>query len=80
MFNSFMNLFLGCSHKNTTFPLTTNRNSPGLSAYKNRNRHNTYVVCLDCGRELDYDWTEMRVGKPVTARGSAAAAAESYSQ
>jgi len=21
----------------------------------------TYVVCLDCGKELSYDWTEMKV-------------------
>ena len=20
----------------------------------------TYVVCLDCGKELPYDWTEMK--------------------
>ncbi|HUI83539.1 MAG TPA: hypothetical protein VL240_04905 [Candidatus Binatia bacterium] len=22
-----------------------------------------YVVCLDCGRRFDYDWSEMRVVK-----------------
>jgi hypothetical protein len=77
MFNSFMNLFLGCSHRNTTFPLTPNRKSPGMPA---QGRHGTYVVCLDCGRELGYDWNEMRVGKPVTARSAAPTTAESYSQ
>jgi hypothetical protein len=28
-------------------------------------RGKTYVACLDCGRELDYDWKSMRVGQPV---------------
>jgi len=23
----------------------------------------TYVVCLDCGRHFDYDWSRMRVVK-----------------
>jgi hypothetical protein len=26
------------------------------------------VVCLDCGKEFDYDWQEMRIGDPVAAR------------
>jgi hypothetical protein len=29
------------------------------------------VVCLDCGKEFDYDWQEMRIGQPVTARVTA---------
>lgn len=36
------------------------------------NRHGTYVVCLDCGQELRYDWKEMRVGEPVASRTPAA--------
>jgi hypothetical protein len=23
------------------------------------------VVCLDCGKEFDYDWKDMRVGNAV---------------
>jgi hypothetical protein len=76
MFDSLANMFFGCSHRNTTFPLTPNRKPGGFSAATAR--HNTYVVCLDCGRELAYDWDEMRVGKPVTVRGAATTAAESY--
>ena len=26
-------------------------------------RLGTYVVCLDCGKELAYDWQQMRVTK-----------------
>jgi hypothetical protein len=41
------NLFCGCSHTKTAFPIT-------LQA-------TTYVVCLECGRHLPYDWSRMRV-------------------
>jgi len=57
MLNSLMEVFFGCSHKRTTFPLTPAR--------RGANRHGTYVVCLDCGKEFDYDWKEMRIGEPV---------------
>lgn len=79
MFNSLVNVLFGCSHRNTTFPLTPNRKMIGLSA-PHATRHGTYVVCLDCGKEFGYDWNEMRVGQPVTGRSAAATAAESYSQ
>jgi hypothetical protein len=78
MFNSFINVLFGCSHRNTTFPLTPNRKSVAFPA-PSATRNGTYVVCLDCGKELSYDWNAMRVGKPVLA-ASAAATVESYSQ
>ena len=51
---SFLSLFR-CSHSRTTFPITRKR-----SAASAINR--TYVVCLDCGKEFDYDWKAMRMG------------------
>lgn len=27
-------------------------------------RSGTYIVCLDCGKEFDYNWKEMRIGGP----------------
>jgi len=36
----------GCRHRRTTFPLTAGGR--------------TYVCCLACGRELEYDWQGMR--------------------
>ncbi len=60
MLQSILNTLFGCSHTNTTFPLT-----PG--ARKNAVRGETYVVCLDCGREFAYDWDGMRIGRPVVA-------------
>jgi hypothetical protein len=41
------NLFRGCSHGKTTFPITL--------------QGSTYIVCLDCGRHGPYDWSNMRV-------------------
>ena len=26
----------------------------------------TYVACLDCGKELAYDWGKMQVAKAIT--------------
>ena len=37
-------------------------------------RNETYIECLDCGKELPYDWDEMRVGKRTANRRQAAEA------
>jgi hypothetical protein len=47
MINSLLNALFGCSHQRTTFPITPARRA-------------TYVACLDCGKEFDYNWKEMR--------------------
>ena len=53
-----MSFWFGCRHKRTSFPITLPKNArPAARASK------TYIVCLDCGREMPYDWTEMRVVK-----------------
>jgi len=59
MLQNFLHSLFGCNHPRTTFPIT-----PKESA---KSKHNTYVACLDCGREFAYDWTRMRVGQPVTS-------------
>jgi len=64
MLQSVLNTLFGCSHQRTTFPLTPGRKSAALSATP----RNTYVVCLDCGKEFAYDWDGMRIGQPVTVR------------
>lgn len=66
MLNTLVNIFFGCTHSRTTFPLTPSRNA-GMTPASGQ-RHGTYVVCLDCGREFGYNWAEMRVGDPVTAQ------------
>lgn len=73
MLQSLVNAFWGCSHRKTTFPLTPGRKSIGFVA-PGAARHNTYVVCLDCGKEFRYDWSEMRQAEPVADRVPAAAA------
>ena len=74
MLNSMLNALFGCTHDRTTFPLTPGRKPAGNGAH----RHGMYVVCLDCGQEFRYDWTEMRMGEPVRTP-SYTATAESFS-
>ena len=63
MINSLIGSIFGCAHKRTTFPLTPSRKSKVSEG----TRSSTYVVCLNCGREFDYSWKEMRIVSP--ARG-----------
>jgi RNase P subunit RPR2 len=65
MLNALRHLF-GCTHRNTTFPLTPHHKL-GSSMADNA-FDGTYVVCLDCGKEFRYDWQEMRLGDPILAR------------
>jgi hypothetical protein len=41
-----LSLLLGCRHRRTTFPMTAGGR--------------TYVCCVSCGREFEYDWRAMR--------------------
>jgi len=58
MMISLLNAVFGCSHKKKTFPFTPARRSQmaGEAA-----RRGTYVVCLDCGKEFDYSWKDMKI-------------------
>jgi hypothetical protein len=71
MFQSLINMLFGCSHQRTTFPLTPGRKAAGYPISSATNRNGTYVVCLDCGKEFAYNWTEMRVGRQVAPRAAA---------
>ncbi len=75
MLTSVLNALFGCAHKRTTFPITPKRRS-SFSADTIETRAKTYVACLDCGREFDYDWKQMRIGLPVPV-GSAIVVAPS---
>jgi hypothetical protein len=61
MLTSLLNSIFGCAHNRTTFPLTPSRNSQ----ISGEIRHGTYVACLDCGKEFEYNWKEMRIGRAV---------------
>jgi len=70
MIAKLVDAVFGCWHNRYSFPITIRPNS------RNRSRPSTaaaltgmYVVCLDCGKELPYDWREMKViGSPSQAR------------
>ncbi len=74
---NLLDLLFGCSHRNYTFPQTM---KPGQRR-RMTSATNTYVVCLDCGKEFPYDWKQMRiVANAPAAHGvpSMAEATESY--
>ena len=48
---SLWDALFGCCHPRTTFPMTKERR--------------TYVVCLTCGDEFNYDWKRMKIGSPI---------------
>lgn len=60
MMVTLLNSLFGCSHRRTTFPITPARRAGFTNSSKG-----TYVVCLDCGQEFAYNWTDMKVGEVV---------------
>ena len=66
------NMFFGCQHRRTTFPLTPQRKN-GVAS-----RYGTYVACLDCGEELAYNWDEMRMGAPMPSHQASTEAQPSF--
>jgi RNA polymerase-binding transcription factor DksA len=58
MISRLMDAMFGCWHSHYSFPITIRGGSRRIKAAA---RTGTYVVCLDCGKELAYDWREMRV-------------------
>jgi len=64
MTNLFSEIF-GCAHTHYSFPRTVR---PGVRRSAAAMPTGTYVVCLDCSRELPYDWNEMKVLSPSQAR------------
>lgn len=57
----------GCSHRRTTFPITL-RGSASVDRQRGVEAE-TYIVCLECGRHLAYDWTRMRITRQRVAWG-----------
>lgn len=65
-----MNVLFGCSHKRTTFPITAKAGPRSAPATEAR----TYVVCLDCGEEFQYDWHDMKRASSSSSKVKAGAA------
>jgi hypothetical protein len=55
MFAKLWDVMFGCRHSRYSFPLTIR------AGHRAAGPMGTYVVCLDCGREFNYNWQEMHV-------------------
>jgi hypothetical protein len=58
LIDTLLNLLFRCAHRRLTSPLTP-------VSKKGVPHGDTYVVCLDCGKQFAYDLKEMRIGKPI---------------
>lgn len=58
MISKLLDAVFGCAHAHYSFPLTMRS---GVRRNVAAQITGTYVVCLDCGKELAYDWQEMKV-------------------
>ncbi len=75
MFARLVGTLLGCWHSNYSFPMTLNaRRRPSNESPR------TYVVCLDCGRELPYDWSQMRIMSRSRSKGTSIESIEHIEQ
>jgi RNase P subunit RPR2 len=57
MIAELLDCVFGCGHHRYSFPITVRSRSRSQAA----SLTGTYVVCLDCGKEMSYDWNEMKV-------------------
>src|SRR3982750_932505 len=58
MIDSILNLLFRCGHRRLTRPV-----APVTKAGQPPSK--SYVVCLDCGKQFEYDVAEMRIGKVI---------------
>ena len=55
MFSRILNALFGCMHSHISFPITIKKGPRSGAAFFT----GTYVVCLDCGKELPYSLEQM---------------------
>jgi len=58
MIKAMIHLFFGCRHKRVTRPITP--------VDRGKQSGMTYVACLDCGRQFNYDAIQMRMGTEIS--------------
>jgi hypothetical protein len=58
MIDTLLNLLFRCSHRRLTRPV-----APITRAGQPHSQ--SYVVCLDCGKQFEYDLNEMRIGRAI---------------
>jgi DNA-directed RNA polymerase subunit RPC12/RpoP len=56
--DTLLNLLFRCSHRRLTRPV-----APVTKVGQPHSQ--SYVVCLDCGKQFEYDLSEMRIGKVI---------------
>ena len=74
MLVNVLDALFGCWHKNYSFPRTIRRGRRSAAASVT----GTYVVCLDCGKELAYDWKSMKVVSSASEAAGMVEPVESY--
>jgi hypothetical protein len=57
MLRALFDLIFGCCHRRCSWPLTVRQP-----------RTRTYVTCLSCGAEFDYDLQTMQRSRPKTVK------------
>jgi hypothetical protein len=58
MIAKLFDAIFGCWHAHYSFPITVRSGARRSAA---ASLTGTYVVCLDCGKELPYDWKAMKI-------------------
>jgi hypothetical protein len=58
MIDNLVNLLFRCPHRRLTRPFT-----PMTKAGQPHSQ--SYVVCLDCAKQFEYDFENMRIGKAI---------------
>jgi hypothetical protein len=57
MFFRVLDAIFGCTHSHYSFPITVKNGKRTRASFPT----GTYVVCLDCGKEMAYDWKQMKI-------------------
>src|SRR5579863_3256371 len=63
LIGALFDLLFSCKHRRTTFPFTPVRRKTFIN--QGEFPTETYVVCLECGKQFAYDWENMRLGDEV---------------
>jgi hypothetical protein len=71
MFSRILDVLFGCTHNHISFPITIKKGARSRAAFPT----GTYVVCLDCGREMPYDWKQMKIVRGTPERVAVASLA-----
>jgi hypothetical protein len=58
MIDTLSNMLFRCPHRRLTRPVTP-------VSRDGKPHGDTYVVCLDCGKQFGYDLERMHIGKPL---------------